>query len=957
MPEEKTSHRFLLETCSQQLHREEAIRRRRELLERESTKPPVMHFGSTSSLHRSTTPTPTPTSSNNTNHYPNKKVKSVSPVPRPVPTPSSNRPVRRSRSAPPSAAASTVRSRPHSRESSRRLPLPPGAKITTRLISIPRAKSYRPSPATSRVASPAPPVQGTETNGAKGPQKRSRSGSISRANSRSKQRRFSLPQKSDSIPNEKKAPFMSSQSPTRNASPFKQPTSRTPTPPPPISRSVQEQSGNNVHIPVIVLAPVLRAEERSESLHPVSPFALPSTAERKIKEGKIEPEESQHNQEQEEQEEEEELTTFRISEFRMPRTPQRRSSLTANSLPQITTSTGKYSQERQRTEEEEKEEANQSSCVKDVSVMSHTVEEEAKRLDSVEDEYVRLSTNLDDEEAMLSHEKGKETECNVNECENEEVDKSLPVLAENCGAQFSSPPAGTLMTADVIGTAEQEETAVSAYSSHAYECSSTTTESPQKEIEAIGGRQLLFDAEEETPSDDKKDEEEEEEEKEEETKEEEVKIHLQKLVAYECVEPTVLTNIESCATSQNTFKDCISAPSSSPALQLPDAYRQLEATRREMATSSVYQRESLAAAAATIAAVRRAEGRLSENRRDSLVLVTGDLPTVYTPAIQEPHTPPPALKVQISHSSLSRTPPPKSQNTFISCDVSPIPRPVTLRSQISSTSRQGGVKESVSLSLSPQEGRSTPYPHASLTNVSKEIDEEIADNEENQTENVMDTSAHNTTARSRSRSTCGRKSVVERLMESCPSDVREEAEQLIAADMVTASTPLRNMGSGQISEILTDTSSISQRVAARPRKYYYDYTYWERYLHDSTKKSLQKPKRRSSKKAKKSSSQEVKPDRERDDVHIELNVGHETKRRTTNTTASTDTATVATTVQGTRNSTPKMPRLTPTSSSQSSKKRNSTSVQRSLRNSISRKNRDRIILQRRRMSRRHARRK
>ncbi|KAH9578833.1 hypothetical protein LSM04_005766 [Trypanosoma melophagium] len=943
MPEEKPPHRFLLETCSQQLHREEAIRRRRELLEKESTKPPVMHFGSTFSLYR--TPS-TSSNSNNTNNNHNMKGKSVSPVPRPVRTTSANRPIKASRSAPPSTAPSTARSRPQSRESSRRLPLPPGVKGTTRVISIPRAKSYRASPATSRVASPAPPIQKTEKSESQGQQKRSRSRSMSGANSRSKQRRFSIPQKSDSVLREKKAPFMSSQSPTRNASPFKQPTSRTPTPPP-LSRSSPGQNRNNAQIPITILAPVLRAEERSESLHPVSPFALPSRVERKIMEPTMESKEPEHLQERQqehhhEREHEEELVSFRISEFRMPRTPQRRSSVAANSLPQVTMSTGKYSQEPQTTEKKESD-SNDFTCV-NVTVGSHSVGEEATRLHSIADESVRISTNLEEEEARMSHDLGNESKCDMNEYENEEADKSLPpALAESSGAQFLSPPTGNLMKVDVVATTEQEETAVSAFSSRAYECSSTTTESPQMEIDAIGGRQLLFDAEEGTSSNIEKELVEKEMKGNEEKEEQEEKVNLEKLVAYECVEPTPETNIESCPASQNFF-ECVSA-SSTPALQLPDAYRQLEATRREMATTCTYQRESPAAAAATIAAGRRTERRLSESRRGSLVLVTGDLPAVHTPAIQEPHTPPPTAKVQISLSQLSTTPPPKYQNYFISCDVSPIPRPVTLRSQFSSISRQERAKESVSLSLSPREGRSTPYPHAPLANVAAEMEGEIAENKENQTENVMDTSMQNTTLRSRSRSTGGRKSVVERLMECCPSDVREEAEQLIAADTITAGTPLRTVGSGQISDVLTDTSSISQRVAARPRKYYYDYTYWERYLHDSTTKSVQKKQRKISKKAKKESPDKKKLNTGQKHNKVEgNNAEHETEREVT-------------TVPGTRNSTPKMPRLAPTSSSQCSRKRNSNSLQRSLRNSISRKNRDRIMLQRRRLSRRHGKRK
>ncbi|KEG13113.1 hypothetical protein DQ04_01211120 [Trypanosoma grayi] len=742
---------------------------------------------------------------------------------------------------------------------------------------------------------------------------------------RTRHARFSHSRSNGEHVGERKAPFMCSGSPMRHrVSPLKQLSSHTPLSP--------ARSDDNSRTLVEVLAPALRAVESDNAAHPLPAFTLPMSTDAKHVEWREATEATLPvaTVEDKKEEEEEENFSFRISEFRMPRTPQRRSSVVAASLsplPQHATAAQRAAEaELHATNDDERclvatnddDEALPHPAVAEESPRRRAEEEDFVEVNPTQNDAVAASVSANEEEVVeLEKEDGASTATGVSlDDMKERAEEDVAETYGDDAIHSATQPVPTPLTEDVAVTYVQEVAGASAFSSHAYECSSTTTESPDKEIVESERRQLLFDYDDETLRE----------------KETEAEVPLATLTAVECVAPTPVPEVDSCVQSQQ-FYECISAPST-PSLQLLDTYHQLEATRREMAVSISYQRATL-----------RVEGR-----RGSLVLVSGDLPAPYTPSIQQPHTPTPS-EAPRRHTPTPPPPPPPmsfSQGTAttmapgMSLEVSPMPRPVTLRSQLPSPVRGQQAAVSAPFSMSPREGRSTPYPHTPLADITAAEDGDV------RREEPMDGCTPNSAVRSLSRSLTNRKSVVERLMECCPSDVREEAELLIAADASVTRTPSRTLGSGQLSEVLTDNSSISQRVAARPRKYYYDYTYWERHLHDTTTKSAQKNQRKAKKAAKKAAARMAKKERE-----AQLEQLNTQQQQTVESDAEAQTSSTVAAAPSLRNSMPNLPHVTTKRSSQSHHRRNSSSFRPSLKNVVSRKNRERILLRQRRFKRRH----
>ncbi|PWV11970.1 hypothetical protein C3747_55g137 [Trypanosoma cruzi] len=831
MPENWSSRRFLMETCSQQLHKEENMRRRLELIRRESTKPPVMHFGTTGSLRRSNS-------------------KSVSPQPHVV-LASKDIVKESSRSAP--MVNSVSRSRPQSRERSRRLPLPPGAKPTRRKPSLPRSKSYRGvSASNSRVASPVPALQAVEGHPAKPLRKRARS--TSQTGGRAKLARVFQPRKNEANMEERRAPFMCSGSPSRGvASPLKRSASRTP-PPLPLPTMKFDANENTVDF----TAPSTQLQRTQEAVLYASPLALPHTVNHSSEELKNALPVA---------EEEEEPIPFRVSEFRMPRTPQRRFSDVMNQAIFTPTNFPRFSHSAEE-EHESKEQGNETGKDGDPADARESPARSEVVFSASFGAAMPSSHHSPEKETVfrtpsvtvgLANEQENEEE-EVKMKEDEKVTKEQPsevatttVTTATCtattaevGAQEEGapPPSSvvfSLVALDVAVAVEPEPVAFSTYSSHAYECSSTTTEASEKIGETGEARKLSFDWHDASQNEEKEE------------------VRLEKLTAEEFVPPVPQPHVESDVLSQ-AFYECISAPST-PGLELPEAYWLLEATRKEMAVSSIVQRLP-----------RRLGERRSEEGRSSLVLVTGELPVVRTPRIQEPHTPPPSEKpkrysplpkpqLQVPDSQGSATSPHTNNMALLSCDLSPLPRPVTLRSQVRTPIPSSRKKVSVHFSQTPREDHGKTSPCISPAGTSKFNEEHTGNGIRGETEYPVDEHEVEATplcppARCRSRSTGSRRSVVERLMECCSPDARKELEHIIATEGV-AQTPPLNRGSGQLSESLTETSSISQRVAARPRKHYYDYTYWERYLRDVTRQSAKKQRRKDAKKANKAARRAV----------------------------------------------------------------------------------------------------
>ncbi|ESS66907.1 hypothetical protein TCDM_04434 [Trypanosoma cruzi Dm28c] len=438
--------------------------------------------------------------------------------------------------------------------------------------------------------------------------------------------------------------------------------------------------------------------------------------------------------------------------------------------------------------------------------------------------------------------------------------------------------------------------------------------------------------------------------------EEKEELRLEKLTAEEFVPPVPQPHVESDVLSQ-AFYECISAPST-PSLELPEAYWLLEATRKEMAVSSIVQRLP-----------RRLGERRGEEGRSSLVLVTGELPVVRTPRIQEPHTPPPSEKpkrysplpkpqLQVPDSRGPATSPRTNNMALLSCDLSPLPRPVTLRSQVRTPIPSSRKKVSVHFSQTPSEDHGKTSPCISPAGTSKFNEEHTGNGIPGETEYPVDEHEVEATplcppARCRSRSTGIRRSVVERLMECCTPDARKELEHIIATEGVAQTSPL-NRGSGQLSESLTENSSISQRVAARPRKHYYDYTYWERYLRDVTRQSAKKQRRKDAKKANKTASRSV--------AHgFSVMAGSEAAAKQEHVhflaESNKDASSAVTSTFGGKKEVAQTNNSGRSSQSHSSRNKKASSTRAPLRKTMSRKNRENILRRKRRFSGRQNRRK
>ncbi|RNF11533.1 hypothetical protein TraAM80_00861 [Trypanosoma rangeli] len=431
-------------------------------------------------------------------------------------------------------------------------------------------------------------------------------------------------------------------------------------------------------------------------------------------------------------------------------------------------------------------------------------------------------------------EEKKEEETRRQSCENVATatapDLWVPTQEEN--VQPASYAVAALVVINMDVAVAKEPVTLSAQSSYAYECSSTTTESPERNLEASEVRKLTFDSYDASQREEKK------------------AVSLEKLTAEEVAPPALPLQQESEAFSQ-PFYACINALST-PEMELPEAYRLLEATRQEMAVPLSFPR-----------APRRRDDCRREEGRGSLVLVTGELPLVHTPRIQEPHTPPlseqpkrysPLPKQQLSVPDVHSPMTSRTNTTALLCfDRSPLPRPVTLLSQVRTPMPSSQTKVSVTLSHSPSEDRSklstlTPQAETFKFNKGGPEDESQYEKRYPVDERALEATPSWPSARCRSRSTGSRKSMVEQLMECCSPDARKEVEHLVATE-AAKQTPSLHRGSGQISEALTDTSSISQRVVTRPRRHYYDYTYWERYLREVTRQSAKKERRKDAKKS------------------------------------------------------------------------------------------------------------
>nr|CCC95953.1 unnamed protein product [Trypanosoma congolense IL3000] len=200
------------------------------------------------------------------------------------------------------------------------------------------------------------------------------------------------------------------------------------------------------------------------------------------------------------------------------------------------------------------------------------------------------------------------------------------------------------------------------------------------------------------------------------------------------------------------------------------------------------------------------------NSRGSLILVSGESTNLYTPPLQEPHTPVPDS-------------PPRS----FSKSKSPLPRPVTLFSRVRHVKG-----EEITVPQQPSTGRDARNPDLSQprckevsfpperynkTPMSTSVSRTHRDATEDNMARQLATRGDPSPSSSRS----GRKPLTERLLQACPSDVREEIQTMVSLD-TSNRTPARTHPSLQRSVEASGGSSISQRVASRPRKDYNDYT-------------------------------------------------------------------------------------------------------------------------------------
>lgn len=312
-------------------------------------------------------------------------------------------------------------------------------------------------------------------------------------------------------------------------------------------------------------------------------------------------------------------------------------------------------------------------------------------------------------------------------------------------------------------------------------------------------------------------------------------------------------------------------------------------------------------------------------RRCSLILVNGAAGVGYRPVIQEPHMPLPDPLVASPMVSIPRvSPPPRgpavkadkatdpvsfamfpdSESASVAGNppsLSPLPRPVLLMSQVGGAAKaflsnppavvpgvlenpapQGmpNVSSSAPLSLTPREGRSTPYPRGSHVLATKnEMD--ISDDAwslDNQTivvsaegscvvrtlhlpanygkrsrgdatpEKVVEppgTAEKSVACEPKMRLSSGRRSTVERLIDMLPPDVVDEVIGGRSDTMESSQSMLSLRHSGDSctignSDATEGRPSIVQRVPQRPRTADYDHNYGMRHLDEVAQISTRK---------------------------------------------------------------------------------------------------------------------
>ncbi|KAG8343903.1 hypothetical protein TRVL_05272 [Trypanosoma vivax] len=231
-------------------------------------------------------------------------------------------------------------------------------------------------------------------------------------------------------------------------------------------------------------------------------------------------------------------------------------------------------------------------------------------------------------------------------------------------------------------------------------------------------------------------------------------------------------------------------------------------------------------------------------RRKSLVLVTGEPPVLFTPALQEPHTPTP-----------------RDINEPLLAETSPLPRPVSFVSQLESVSparlqkRRCCHRSHGTPSCSSQmRVLSQPLCSLSLADGTQmgelaPVASSLQEGDVMATEDGKTLSPAPSTPRS---CALGRKRLrTEEPADCSEADALQEVDQLGDVDSPFQCHSWSSI-SAQVSETVTDGTYTTQRGVNRPRRVYYDYNYWKRYLHEVTTKSAEKERQKSAKRARQS---------------------------------------------------------------------------------------------------------
>ncbi|CBH18492.1 hypothetical protein, conserved [Trypanosoma brucei gambiense DAL972] len=823
-------HRFLLETRSQQLHRLEAIRRRRELLERESQKPVQMRFGIGGRGPSWSPPpriqSPVVTTVNGVQKRPaetRKGFSSCSRCPRSCePRKATHVPLVRSRSAPHMRLSQCLATRS---TSNRRTSLVPP------FGSLCNLQQKKDTPPIKRML------------------KRQRSRTVSTSPSTSLTSRFRRRTPLASARNkEKMTPWNNFPNTSRSAQILTPPLGpkhgkRVSAPrersPSPLPSSTQTAAINGTtHDEQQQPAVTLGSETVSSS--PTNRFPLPRSRSASNAESKemVNQHVGSSSLRCVSDENMETATAFRVSEFPTPRTPKLRESL-AVSLSPATSQGVSIKQElvaetRISTDSSPpvvKEEATCNPC-DGLLLQSSTCQSGFVGSSSV------LTGGLCEVDIHLNEESDAPPPCEI---ETSRDNKETRVSA-------AASPAGesdiVSMSPSSPGCKAAGACRPSAMTSYTFDCSPTTSEFDGTEIERNSHRQLMFDMEESQSStvavEDKKNAdgqlhqhvsgEDEELENDSDLNNREEELCTPRDNRGEWLPDTLTHGLDASAESEKPH-ECVNALCtpvdqilySSPLCEMvsPRPQTPLLQVRMEHKLTMLNTAE-----------------REDENSRGSLLLVTGESPIPHTPVLQEPHTPPPTEGVPL----------------FIS-NTSNLPRPVTLISALQSPMSARRLVRPVAESPIGEcavwnGGKWSPPMRTDLNKEPTVQPREVVDLERRYLE--AGPGLQGESVPSSSSSPCSgsrfknKKLPTDLLMVSHTLEASEEAHQPITSE-TSCCTPSHSQGNDQASGQLSGSSSTAQPAASQLRKHYYEKTHWEQHQLGTTASNIAKEHRRSEK--------------------------------------------------------------------------------------------------------------